>query len=315
MPIDKLPSSFSPIFATLPCLIAVFYAFSLIFIFPLLAIPILLLLYLGYISTRYTVEYAQTTRSGGYTGALIALWTIRRFGWVLGTQPLLFGLIMLSRREWAIGGVSIAIGGIAVILSEIFTVGMFAHRRETGKGRKENARLREAKEIMSKRQDEEKVGGMRDTTRNPNDWDARSRSHSSILQRVAALLPGFSRLPPDCPLPLPTENIDDLFQTEKASFIRPDLAITSEEEERDRRYFHDSTEGMRGLVYPPEMLAPNPVIWLPHDKAGVAEAEAADLGRHHDLAVIVDPVAREDKGEGRRQGSGGSNEVHSPLLS
>jgi hypothetical protein len=183
----------------------------LIFIFPLLAIPILLLLYLSFVAVRHNVEYVNVNRDGGYTGALIGLWTIRRFGWVLGVQPFLFGLVLLSRNEWIIGGIGLGMGVLAGGLSEIFTIGLH-----------------------------------------------------------------------------PTKSVRDL------------------QDEESRRYFHDPTEGMRGLVYPYEMLAGEPVVWLPHDEVCVAEGEAADLGRYHGLSAIVDPVLESGKNQ-RREGAGSSS--------
>lgn len=43
------------------------------------------------------------------------------------------------------------------------------------------------------------------------------------------------------------------------------------------------------LLYPPELLVPPPIIWLPHDRSGIARTEAYDLGHYHDLEAVVDP--------------------------
>lgn len=42
------------------------------------------------------------------------------------------------------------------------------------------------------------------------------------------------------------------------------------------------------MLYPPELLAEAPAVWLPNDQNGIALAEAYDLQRYHDLAVVLD---------------------------
>jgi hypothetical protein len=42
------------------------------------------------------------------------------------------------------------------------------------------------------------------------------------------------------------------------------------------------------------LIAPNPIIWLPNDSAGVARSEAVDLQKYHDLQVTLDVRAKED---------------------
>lgn len=194
----------------------------------------------------------------------------------MGTQPALLGLILLSRREWALGGTSIAVAVVTVILSEILTARRYRKPKRTRLSQQRRAALDKIDKEISHTDDDSFTGGPTLRTR---------VSDSSMLRRVAALLPGYSRLPADCPLPLPTEELDDLFYTEKASFARPTFA----KDHSDRRYFHDPAESSRGLVYPSEMLAPVPVIWLPNDRAGVATSEAADLESYHGLMAIVDP--------------------------
>jgi hypothetical protein len=118
------------------------------------------------------------------------------------------------------------------------------------------------------------------------------------------LLPGLSRLPPDCPLPLATENINDLQSTERVSLIRPDLKdepLTS------------SVDSDRGLIYPPEMTVEVPVIWLPWSKSGISESEVNDLARNHGLGAIVDPPKRRES-RNREEGVV-EKEVRAPLIS
>jgi hypothetical protein len=58
-----------------------------------------------------------------------------------------------------------------------------------------------------------------------------------------------------------------------------------------------------GLLYPPELLMPPPMIWLPHDHSGIARSEAYDLGRYHELEAVLDPgdgYTLEESSSGRR---------------
>jgi len=264
----------------MPFLVAFFYAFSLLFLFPLLGIPIVLLVLLGFMASRYMVDRVTVERTG-YGDAELALWTIRRFGWVLGTQPGLYGLILLSRREWALGGVSLAVALITAAISECITVGL--HQRTDN--RRLSAESKKALDLIS-----------RDMASSPSAQIETVRpraSNASMMDRLTTLLPGYSRLPPDCRLPLDTEAIDDLLHSERASAVRPELAKAGSVQYR--RFYHDPTESLRGLIYPPEVLAPVPVIWLPNDGRGVALRRAADLQRHRGLAAIVDPDDNEEK--------------------
>lgn len=52
--------------------------------------------------------------------------------------------------------------------------------------------------------------------------------------------------------------------------------------------FKDRAEETAGLMYPPELLAPTPVIWLPDDPNGVGRAEAENLQKYHGLQVTLD---------------------------
>lgn len=279
---------------------AVFYAATLLFIFPLLAIPILILLYLSFIVVHHQVEYLHAPAKG-FEGATLALWTIRRFGWVLALQPLIYGLIVLSRREWEIGGVSIGVAVITVIISEVVTVGLHRgpSRRKLSFPTKKaldtisNDMRRPAGPIQLSRP----VSGSSSLVLRPR------QSTSSMLRRLTTLLPGLSRLPPDCPLPLPTQGVHDLHSTELASRTRPDL----KDEEHPAPIDID-----RGLIYPPEMTCPVPGIWLPHDRHGVAGIELNDLASNHGLEAIVDPPKRsvrhtEETGRGEK-------EVRTPLI-
>jgi hypothetical protein len=60
---------------------------------------------------------------------------------------------------------------------------------------------------------------------------------------------------------------------------------------------------------------PIPVVWLPHDSAGIAQAEAADLEARHGLpAIVASQTTRDGDAERREEKPGGREEVSSPLL-
>lgn len=85
-----------------------------------------------------------------------------------------------------------------------------------------------------------------------------------------------------CCTPTETEAIDDLVSTEKAARTHPDAPPYLP--------FNDRAEETAGLLYPPELLAPVPMIWLPNDHAGIARSEAIDLQRYHGLETTLDVV-------------------------
>ncbi|WRT65103.1 uncharacterized protein IL334_002045 [Kwoniella shivajii] len=294
------PPSHSPSMAMTPCLLCVFYASTLLFIFPLLALPILVLLYLSFIANRYMIEHVFVDSSSCHPGTVLALWSIRRFGWTLSLQPLLYGLIVISRNEWAIGCVSIGVAVITLVLSELLTVLRFP----PPKRKYLSGTTRKALDELTRSMGHQFTSKERDSR----------QSDLSLLNRVTALLPGYSRLPSNCPIPLPTNIIDDLSSSEKASYTNP--RFINSDIQIPNRFFYESD--VRGLIYPPEMIVPVPVIWLPSDRGGnIAQAEANELARYHGLVAVVDPdpdvITRNAKGKGKvREHARG--EAGAPLL-
>jgi hypothetical protein len=286
-------------------LLGVTYALTLLFLFPLLAIPLLVLVYLGFVASRHMGEFVFVDE--GYTDGTLALWTIRRFGWTLALQPSVFGLILLSRREWAIGGISLGVAVLTLCLSEVLTVRRFPDT--------------EALDGDSKEKLDEAVSWMRQL---PGTGKARATrvSDASLAQRMASLLPGYSRLPDSCPLPLESETINDLYQTERAEQALSRLENLSNSNSMSDdfgpnrgSFLHDPSTANRGLIYPTEMLAPIPVVWLPYDSAGIAQAEAADLEARHGLpAIVASQISRDREAERRGEKPGGREEASSPLL-
>lgn len=311
--IGRLPPAFIPSLALAPVLIAVFYATSLLMLFPLLAIPLLIMLYLAFIVIHHQVQYVHAP-STGYEAATLALWTTRRLGWTLCLQPLIYGLILLSRNEWEIGGASIGVSVLTLVLSELLTIGR--HPSPSRKSLKSTTRriLGNISRAMTR--------SSTDIRSRPNSTASSQllrprQSTSSMLRRLTALLPGLSRLPDDCPLPLPTQGIDDLHSTERASYIRPDL------KDEVRTWPEDLSQ--RGLLYPPELTAEIPIIWLPNGQVGLSGIEVNDLASNQGLEAIIDPPkqprASDDRpgseGRGRSRSRAGDREaeVRSPLIS
>ncbi|WWC59119.1 uncharacterized protein I303_101667 [Kwoniella dejecticola CBS 10117] len=354
------PPSYSPAVGMMPCLLTVFYASTLLFIFPLLAIPILLLLYLSFVANRYMVEHVFVDTSSGYPGILLSLWTVRRFGWTLAIQPALYGLILMSRNEWTLGGIGVGVSVITLMLSEGLTVLRYHDKRRRdldGGTRKALDDL--SNSMRNPKSTSRNLGGSNSVAdvngnENENEQIRRSRqSDLSLLNRVQALLPGYSRLPIDCPIPLAIDKIDDMVYTERASYLKPEFRNRYHDHDQDEnisgmengyryryQYFTENANYTKGLIYPPEMVVPTPVIWLPRDEGGLGENEVVELGRYHRLIAIVDPPLplpdtenghnprkldgkREGKGKGKGKGkekevgrpSGRDEaEVSSPLL-
>jgi hypothetical protein len=227
------------------------------------------------VANRYMVDRVFVEQTG-FVGARLGLWTVRRLGWVLVIQPTLYGLILLSRREWSLGGASLGVGVAVIGLSELLTVTF--HRRT-----KENSVFGSTPIALGKI--ERDIAIARDCSLMPR------AAEDTLLDRVTEYLPRLSRLPPDCPLPLQTETIDDLTHTERACFALASMeGITPRgTAEEESAFFHDPGQSYRGLVYPPEMLAPaEPVVWLPRDEGGIAMSEANHLMAYHGIAAIVD---------------------------
>jgi calcium permeable stress-gated cation channel len=86
-----------------------------------------------------------------------------------------------------------------------------------------------------------------------------------------------------------TETLDDLAATERAARAHPDAPPHI-----PPLSFADHAEDMAGILYAPELIAPPPIIWLPHDAAGIAKSEAVDLQHYHALQVTLDVTRQED---------------------
>lgn len=114
------PKSFNPAFASGCCVLAVVFASTFSLIFPLIGPPILLLVLLSLVAYRYLVGYVWSRTNAPSTGGLLQLWLLRRFATFLALQPLLMGLIFLTRRLWALAGVLFGAALLIVIVVESY---------------------------------------------------------------------------------------------------------------------------------------------------------------------------------------------------
>lgn len=78
---------------------------------------------------------------------------------------------------------------------------------------------------------------------------------------------------------LASESINDLVSTARAATTTPDAP--------PQLQAPDPADEVADLLYPPELLAPEPLLWLPNDRAGVARSEATDLERYHHFEVVL----------------------------
>lgn len=132
------PRTYDPSFAIGACILAIVFASTFALIFPLIAPAVVILLLLTLIGMsilivadkqllthfrlahRFLVGYVYA-RTHSQTGGLLQLWLLRRFGTLLSFQPILLGLIFLSRHFWIEGGVLIGTGVFVILFVEIYT--------------------------------------------------------------------------------------------------------------------------------------------------------------------------------------------------
>lgn len=68
---------------------------------------------------RFLIGYVYG-RTRSQTGGLLQIWLLKRFGTLLAFQPLVLGLIFLSRRLWIEGGVLCGTAAFVVIFVEAY---------------------------------------------------------------------------------------------------------------------------------------------------------------------------------------------------
>lgn len=284
------PRTYNPSFATGACVLAIVFASTFSLIFPLIGPAVVVLLFLTLIAHRYLVGYVYA-RTHSQTGALLQIWLLRRFGSLLAFQPILLGLIFLSRKFWIEGGI-LAGAGVAVVVF----VESYASWKTRLPGKKSLSAITQdsldafasaAKPSNRRNVDEESTS----LVSSARPGGARTRgSMASVLEMMSltlAVMPSPS--PYRGPIPLQTETLDDLTATERAARTHPDAPP-----HLPPLPFTDHAEEMAGILYAPELIAPPPIIWLPNDSSGVARSEAVDLQKYHDLQVTLDVREKED---------------------
>lgn len=255
-----------------PLLAAFFQLSALGGVFPLLVIPTLIFAYLTLVASCWLATRVFCLSHGGPSDGSMARWAVRRLGWAVGLQPAIFGLVLLSRNEWTIGGVGVGVGALALVMSELVTV------------------------VLHRPQKQPRFP-LADFSRAPLEDETKHRrfgSDHSMLAALHDLLPGLSRLPNDNPLPLSTDAIDDLQSTRRAMYASPQAARTNKNMPCGPSIqVIGPADESRGLIYAPDLLAPIPDVWLPRDPAGVAQHEADNLAGEG-LVAVIDPVEFSD---------------------
>jgi hypothetical protein len=66
------------------------------------------------------VGYAYGRGGVGEHGGALQIWLVRRFASIVGLQPMLLGLIFLSQRIWALGGILVGVGTLLPVATEIY---------------------------------------------------------------------------------------------------------------------------------------------------------------------------------------------------
>jgi hypothetical protein len=131
------PRTYDPTFATGACVLAIIFACTFSLIFPLIGPAVVVLLFLtlvgryfssdevftlltvGIAAHRFLVGYVYA-RTHSQTGGLLQIWLLRRFATLLAFQPLLLGLIVLSRRLWILAGVLLGVAIGIIIVVEVY---------------------------------------------------------------------------------------------------------------------------------------------------------------------------------------------------
>ncbi|KAH7886005.1 hypothetical protein F5I97DRAFT_1876997 [Phlebopus sp. FC_14] len=276
------PRSYNLPYSSGACVVGIVFASAYSLIFPLIGPAVAILLFMSLIAHRFLIGYVHV-RTLPQTGALMQIWLLERFGSILALQPLLLGLLLLSRQLWIEGGVLVGLSLLLLVGFELYTA---AETRKQGL-RTLQSNTRESLEAFSRgaKPSAQVDIGDESTSHLSSNRAARTRgSMASVLEMMSltlAVVPPASRN--RGPLPLPTETLDDLTATERAARTHPDAPPRL-----PALPFADHAEEMTSIFYAPELLAPHPIIWLPNDSAGVARSEAADLQKYHDLRVTLD---------------------------
>lgn len=280
------PTTYDASYVASACVLSMVFASAFSLIFPLIGPAIVILLFLTLVANRYLVGYVYA-RTLSETGGLLQIWLLKRLGTLLALQPLLLGLILLSRRLWIEGGILLGIALVVAGIVEVYTI--YKTRLASLQALPENAQ--ESLRVFRRALESDNLTDTDDENRSMlTARGNRTRgSMASVLEMMSltlAVMPSASSH--RGPLPLRTETLDDLIATERAARTHPDAPP-----HLPQLSFGDHAEEMSAIMYAPELLAPPPIIWLPNDTAGVAKTEAIDLRKYHDIHVTLDVHARD----------------------
>ena len=125
------PKVYDPSYALGACILAIVFVAAFALVFPLIGLPVVLLIFLTLIAHRFLVGYVFGRTDSSQTGGLLQLWVLRRFATLLALQPLLLGLLLFSRELWVLGGI---MAGVALLV--IFMVEGYASWRLRKPGRR-----------------------------------------------------------------------------------------------------------------------------------------------------------------------------------
>jgi hypothetical protein len=280
------PTTYDASYAASACVLSMVFASAFSLIFPLIGPAIVILLFLTLVAHRYLVGYVYA-RTLSETGGLLQIWLLKRLGTLLALQPLLLGLILLSRRLWIEGGILLGIALVVTGIVEVYT--MYKTRLASLQALPESTQqslrvFRRALESDNHTDTDDENRSM--ITARGNRMRGSMASVLEMMSLTLAVMPSASRH--RGPLPLRTETLDDLIATERAARTHPDAPP-----HLPPLSFGDHAEEMSAIMYAPELLAPPPIIWLPNDTAGVAKTEAIDLRKYHDIHVALDVHARD----------------------
>jgi hypothetical protein len=288
-PVAFFPSrvALSTLVAT--CVFFIALSFPLFPLFPLMALPALLFLGLLFLACRYLATYTDLNFHG-HSGGHLAIEMLRILGWALCLQPLLLGLVLLSRREYRIGGAS---AGVAVAGLIMFEVLVRTKDRARRLPREDRERLQSFAERL-KTQSVELVDDGSDEPDLPASENIRRRSNQTIFELMSDLLIPSDRRRSRGPLPLQTEHIDDLLDPYRANLAHPDIHRNAHELPPLSLRTLDGFDMVRyqaeHTMYPSELIMPAPAVWLPDDNVDIGKQEVEDLMRFYRLPAMLDAV-------------------------
>ena len=262
-----------------------------------------------FLAHRFLVGYVYG-RTRSQTGGLLQIWLLKRFASLISLQPILLGLILLTRKLWIEGGVLVGAGLFTLIFVEVYT-----RLKERSPGRSAlNPVSQHALESFGKAAKPTQFAVLEPSTPSiiSSGRAARTRgSFASVLEMMSMTLAvepsHYQQLGP-VPIStllsswykginshsffcffLVTETLDDLTATERAARTHPDAPPRL-----PQLSFAGHAEEMSRILFAPELIAPPPIVWLPNDNSGVARAEAQDLEHYHGLKTVIDVRSKND---------------------